>query len=420
MGQSSTLSPYSRYGIGDMDEDPGIQGFSMGNTGAALHGDSVTPYYINLKNPASVRYNRITTFEAGVLNNNISLSSGGTTNTANNTYFGYFAVAMPLGKYAGFGFGIQPMSSLGYDILTSSNIDSNGVNVGSVSNEYTGTGGINRVFANLAFSLPIPFFRNLSFGINGSYLFGNLTNTQTVVYPLNYTAFDGIRTTNVNIRDAYFSYGLMYTLYLPKSWEIVLGGTIAPNANINASYNLLSTNSMNGIVYDTIQDSNVNGKLRLPVMYTGGITIKKGDIFTFTADYSIENWSQYSYFGQQQNLSNSTKMGFGFEYHPSKKKKDGTLPYTRRIYYRAGFSYTQSYLDLYNTPLKEYAFTAGVGLPVGRWAWPWPIVRANVLNLGIQLGQFGTTSNNLLKEEYFKFMVGITFNDKWFIKRQYE
>ena len=35
--QSSGISPYSRYGIGDLDDQNGAQSFSMGQTGTALN-----------------------------------------------------------------------------------------------------------------------------------------------------------------------------------------------------------------------------------------------------------------------------------------------------------------------------------------------------------------------------------------------
>ncbi len=97
-GQSALIDPYSRYGIGDVNNQTGIQGFSMGNTGIALRGDSTSPFNINLKNPAACFYNRITTIEASVLYNNTQLTSQGLSQNTTNTYFGYFAIAMPVGK----------------------------------------------------------------------------------------------------------------------------------------------------------------------------------------------------------------------------------------------------------------------------------------------------------------------------------
>jgi len=47
--QQRTYSPYSRYGIGEVQESGFGRNFSMGNTGIALK----SPYHLNDMNPAS-------------------------------------------------------------------------------------------------------------------------------------------------------------------------------------------------------------------------------------------------------------------------------------------------------------------------------------------------------------------------------
>ena len=54
--QTSGISPYSRYGIGDLQDESSVLNFSMGGTGIAYHNDASTPFFINLKNPASYCY----------------------------------------------------------------------------------------------------------------------------------------------------------------------------------------------------------------------------------------------------------------------------------------------------------------------------------------------------------------------------
>jgi hypothetical protein len=421
-GQGALVDPYSRYGIGELNNETGIQGFSMGNTGIALHGDSTSPFNINLKNPAACFYNRITTIEASVLYNNTELSSSGLTQNTSNTYFGYFAIALPLGKWGGLNLGIMPMSTVGYDINTTSNLDSisptgNSTNIGTVNNEYSGAGGINRIFLGIAIS-PI---KNLSLGVNASYLFGNITNAQTVTYPLNYAAYNGERVQNVSISDFYLDYGLMYTIGKESGWHATIGLTASLASNIRANYSLITENyivnpGIGVTYYDTIQDSNKGGKIRLPLMLGGGLTLKKGDKWTFTAEYSMQKWSQFSFFGEQQNLFDSYQWGAGIEYVPHKNSE---IPHTyfQRVSYRIGFSSSKSYLDINNTPISDNAISFGAAFPVG----PNRVLeRASALSIGFQFGQLGTTSNNLLQQDYFKMQVALTFNDRWFKKRLYE
>jgi hypothetical protein len=41
------------------------------------------------------------------------------------------------------------------------------------------------------------------------------------------------------------------------------------------------------------------------------------------------------------------------------------------------------------------------------------------LNLGLEFGKKGTTSNNLVQENYLILNVGFSLNDKWFVKSKY-
>lgn len=428
MGQSAIVSPYSRYGIGMLQNENGVQGFSMGQTGIALRNDSTTPYFVNLKNPASYTYNRISTFEAGVLNNNETLTSQGVSHTTHNTYFGYFASAFPVPrcKWANACFGITPLSSEGYSISTTSPLDSIAPNgqtytIDNVSTQYTGSGGVNNAFLGL--SVGIGKKRQLSLGANACYLFGNLTNVELLDYPSNYNNFSVERAQNTNIKSFYFNYGLMYTLGNDSGWHVTAGVTFAPAYNVKASYNLLAVNYYTGIIYDTIQDSNIiNGHVRFPLSVGYGISVKKGDQWTFTFDYSTQNWKQYSYFGQPENLNNSTQMGLGVQFVPD---KHDTKPHTyfHRIHYRLGLSYSQTYLDINNTALNDYCVSFGLGLPIGtdsksqvNLLHPSP----SVLNIGLQAGQLGTTSNNLIQQRYFKVLFSFTFDNLRFLKREFQ
>ena len=149
-------------------------------------------------------------------------------------------------------------------------------------------------------------------------------------------------------------------------------------------------------------------------MVGGGITIKKGDHLTISLDYTMQNWSQYSYFGQNEDLTNSYNYGLGIQYIPN---KDYPRTYLQRLHYRFGASYGQSYLDLYNTPIVQKSVTAGVGIPIGPTN---PYNHPAVLNIGIKVGSLGTTTDNLIRQNFVQFMFSFTFDDHWFDKRMFQ
>jgi hypothetical protein len=47
-------------------------------------------------------------------------------------------------------------------------------------------------------------------------------------------------------------------------------------------------------------------------------------------------------------------------------------------------------------------------------------VQYSMANVGFEYFTRGTTGANLYKEDYFRFSLGIVFNDRWFIKRRFD
>lgn len=61
--------------------------------------------------------------------------------------------------------------------------------------------------------------------------------------------------------------------------------------------------------------------------------------------------------------------------------------------------------------IKDLGFTLGIGFPVtGSFS--------NV-NIGFELGKKGTTSANLVQENYANLSLSLSLNDRWFEKRKF-
>ena len=92
-------------------------------------------------------------------------------------------------------------------------------------------------------------------------------------------------------------------------------------------------------------------------------------------------------------------------------KYNSFTSYLSRVTYRAGFRYENTGIILNNTSIKDKSVTLGFGLPISG--------TFSSMNLGIEYGSRGTTSNGLIKEDYFSINIGLLFNDKWFRKTLY-
>ncbi len=433
--QTATSSPYSRYGIGDVNTRNYSQSFAMGGTNIAVQNDTLSMFFINNANPASYSNMRLTTAELGLNFTHLTLQSSSTKKSINSASPGYISLAFPLyKKWWGASFGLIPYSSVGYKISDHQEL----TNIGGVDDLYEGTGGINQVYFGNGIK-PFAGFKKLkhkktlsgiSLGFNVSYLFGKIDNTRRSIFSSSSNSFNTKTGTTTRISDLYLDYGLQYSYTidsvkkreLKEKVKLLFGATFAAQTNISAKIDSLSTSYVvNSSGYelpkDTIEYSqNKIGTVTFPLSFGVGFGFKKGDRWLVVADFAMQNWSSYQAFNQTQGLKNSMRVSIGTQYVPN-NKANGKGDYYKRVYYRIGARYGQTAIELKNTQLTEYAVSAGFGLPVGR---NYLMQSFSLVNIGVEFGERGTTTNNLIKEQFFKINVGFTINDRWFVKPKFD
>ncbi len=469
--QTPTTSPYSRYGIGDLNGKGFAQGYGMAGSHIALQNDSLPMFFINTGNPASYTTNRLTTAELGISYSRIQLSNASTKSVTNSASLGYVALAFPFKKWWGGSVGLIPYSSVGYKVSDQQSI----TNVGTVDFLYEGSGGINQVYfgngVKPLYGLPSKFTRSnkykqlvskkkadqslktpqeyaadlrkangilrrkkalqsLSFGVNASYLFGSIENSGRTIFPGSSFSFNTKSATIRRVGDLYLDYGVQQAFLidsvkgrvLKEKVKIMWGATFAAQTDVKATVDSLSYNYFNSstgfeVVKDTVVNvQDVKGTVTFPLSFGVGFAFKKGDKWLVSADYAMQNWSSFKAFNQTQGLKNSMRVSLGAQYVPNAKAL-GLNNYHKRMHYRAGVRYTQSAIELKNTQLVEYALSVGVGFPVGR---NYILQNFSMVNIGVEVGQRGTTSNGLIQEQFLKATVGFTINDRWFVKPKFD
>ena len=128
------------------------------------------------------------------------------------------------------------------------------------------------------------------------------------------------------------------------------------------------------------------------------------------AEYSFQQLSSFeNTFLRIENVTynDASSIGFGGYFIPN---YSSFTNYFSRITYRAGLRYDQTGMIVNNKEINNFGITFGFGLPLGS--------NFSNLNLGFELGRRGTTDAGLIEESYFKVNVGLSLNDKWFIKRK--
>jgi hypothetical protein len=219
-------------------------------------------------------------------------------------------------------------------------------------------------------------------------------------------------------------------LKLKNNWTLTLGATYGMQSNINVKKTTFAATYKNDFGVEVMKDTIINEEdvkdvIQIPMMAGGGFVLKKGDKWVFGFDYSMQNWSSFTSFGQTGLLKNSQRFAFGAQYIPN-KNAGAKEPYGKKMFYRAGFRFSNSYLEgahlakvETNVPLNDMAITIGAGFPL-RKIKVGEVQSQSIINVGFEFGQMGTTDYNLIKEKYVRAIVGFTLNDRWFIKRKYD
>ena len=90
--------------------------------------------------------------------------------------------------------------------------------------------------------------------------------------------------------------------------------------------------------------------------------------------------------------------------------------YFSRVTYRYGAFFEKGNLYINNTNIDKYGIAFGGSFPFQKSN----INRLSSRDLGIEIGQRGTLKNNLIRENFLNFTIGINFANKWFEKQYYD
>lgn len=415
--QSFITSPYSRYGLGEIQNNTEPVSFSMGGLTSAFK----DRYAINNFNPASytvLLYDQDSLpmlFNGGLKCNysnqrSLTQMSSRFTGSLNS-----FSFAFKAARLWGMAFGLQPYSSVGYMLETASSLDT----LANYKVKYEGSGGFNKFWMGHA----VELFKHLSVGVNVSYVFGSLTQVRRVVFDS--SAFYNTKTISSRyVGDFVFDAGLQYeitlfndSLNLEKT-KLVLGTSVGLPAKLNADESMMAmryffSGGSEYIIDTTGVSNNIKGIVSYPMSVSGGFMVSKDNKWSLGADFRMQDWSNFKSFGESDSLKNSMSFNLGFSISPAKKQL--TRYSTKRTWY-GGIHYDQTYMSLKGEELTRLGISFGC-------SWPlmsiYPRLQRSVITTGIEFGTMGTTSNNLIKENYIRFVLGISLKERWFEKKKY-
>jgi len=424
--QNISQSPYSRFGLGELQSQCFAAQNAMGQVGQGLR----TSAGANPLNPASYSAFMYTSYEGGLLVNSTTQSNSVFSQKVNNASMAYMSLGVPISLKHKIGAvaGLMPYSTGSYvldDTVQKLN------NTISVRDYVNGQGNFNRAFMGVG----KDFFNKISAGVNFNYIWGSYRNTVASFYPQDSGYFSPAIINSGSVGSIMIDGGLQFhhtfrirhikendTTY--KRYYFVLGtsGNLPSKLYGTQSYlygNTVFTGDPKQIgFWDTIAyHTDQKGYITIPMQYKMGLCFGRADKWNLYIDYEQSQWKNFENFGRKEPLADRTKMAIGFSWMPD-RMANLKKQYLKRIEYRLGVREEKLYYLVNNKQIEELAFSGGVSLPVlipKGSARPEESAR---LHLSFDYTQRGTTSDKLVLENIWHIYFGVTFTDKWFTQRK--
>ncbi|MCQ2263514.1 MAG: hypothetical protein MJZ70_04460 [Bacteroidales bacterium] len=395
--QNDISSPYSKYGYGLPSNITSGAYDAMGKVGYAMQ----NPHLINFKNPASYVAFDSLSFIADAAFSIYSSTLKTSDISQKSTYArpGYLTIGLPVTRHWRMSAGILPFSNLGYNIA-----DTRVANDVTVNYSYQGDGGLMQLYWGNAFRIC----KGLSIGLNVSYLFGRLDYTKSAEF--DGSNFFNTMVDNTTLVDGiYLSGGLQYFANIKNKHRLGFGIVYENSAYIwtkqtTFTYNYTGTGA-NISLNDTVHNMESPDHMQTPQSLGGGISYQYKDKWLVSADVTWQNWAHYYLNGQDNgNLQNAITVSAGLQFIPNSMSTN----YLNKIRFRAGFRYTTGQIYISDRAIKDFSVAVGLGFPLKMYN--------NNPSLGFmfEYGQMGTLADGLLKENYFRFSVHFTLQEKWY------
>lgn len=454
--QLNTISPYSRFGIGELESQNSILGANISGTTATF-----SPFYsINHNNPASYSSLLYPVFQTGLGIKNFQLE---TTETKERNYLSKLneiSVGLPFNKGISVAFGLMPFSSVGYELSTRSNTLGEDT---IASFLYSGDGGYTRgflgvsyqkkyfkdhvVYNNTGIAVDTISHLNSSFslGINGNLIFGSADYNRDVVYDDLFNSYHRLESTTVSVGDPSSTYGFLYkrnvklnyesykgAIKKVADWNLTLGGSYTPENTLSTTSTRFiqsaqySSTANDLIPIDTIfYSGDIDGEIVLPAKLALGASLsiqnRNKREFQFSVEWKNQNWENYSNslddIADGQIYGNTNMYSVGFQFTP-KPITEVDIPWYKTTLYQIGYRAGENYLYFDDEALAEERVSLGISIPI---LGSKTISR---INLGMDFGTVGSTDNGLIKETSVNSYIGFSLmpdmkKNGWFRQSKY-
>ena len=159
---------------------------------------------------------------------------------------------------------------------------------------------------------------------------------------------------------------------------------------------------------------------QIPHCFGIGFTYVYDNRLTVGVDYTLQKWAnvKYPHFSnntqesevdyENWKFNNAYKISLGMEYLPSYTARS----IFKRTRYRLGAYYSDPYVKVKGADTREFGVGGAIVMPI----FNAHSSKTSFLTISAEYVNVNPKVNNLIKENYLKLGVGLTFSELWFFK----
>ncbi|OQP54354.1 hypothetical protein A4H97_23010 [Niastella yeongjuensis] len=392
-------SPYSAYGIGEIQDQDPDRSSGMGYTSTAL---LATPGFLINKNPASLigLERSLAQVDLALIGKTVTFKGDAITtdnNKAKDLVIKRISVSAKINKHWASSIGFKPYTLVNYSYTAQKSIEGSNA---TYTGLYDGNGGLHNIFWNNAFAVG----KHLALGLRSNFIFGSINQIETLQ---GVTLSTPIISQITNYYSGFrFEGGAIYGNRISKNWKFSVGGKVTTKTDLDVSKTLTVQEGTS--VVESNKDLG-DDKFTLPWQYDAGIALVNKGRTTFTVDYSRANWNGMNPGGTTWTMVDRDRYSAGVQFS-NQVQRYGLV--AEKSYFQAGLFTGQSYLQVKGQQIKEMGATLGYGGYVSRGL---------AFHLAAEGGTRGTMANNLVKETYFQFTLALSYREVLYSKgRKYD
>ena len=428
----TAYSPYTMFGIGELQTIGTTQMRSMGGVGVAWRSTQM-PSMVNPAGYSATMKNSFL-FNVGIEGNFLQnvqkqYDANGdfsrlAKNGKNSVNIHEVAVQFPLAKRLGMGLSLMPYSSVGYKMSFLDQSDEVAGNVGAASYLYSGDGDVTEVKLGVGWE---PF-KNFSIGIAAKYYWGKITHNYTSAVDNNFVGqgsfLSVVGEDEYAISNFKFQVGLQWNMVATDKHLLTLGATYDYGGGLRPK---VTKNIALNNTYETtiIRETGVS-QMQLPHSVKAGL-MYQNPTFMAAVEYEFQAWGGGNQGRFEENITNSMKVKYvdthtakvGFSYTPN---RFDVRNYFKRVSYRLGARYSNYYQEYNGKAIPQIAVTAGIGFPI-------KFMGTSSVDLSFEYGMRGSHALmnaapkiGMIRQDYFKVGLGFSLfgEDYWFVRPKYD